>query len=123
MTYLITGANRGIGLELTRQLQARGETVLAVCRTRTPALDALGVEVLDGIDVADPASIDALVRRLGDRTLDVLINNAGVLSHEGLDDLDLKRIRRQFEVNALAPLVVTQALLPRMARPGKIVLI
>ena len=120
---LITGANRGIGLELARQLQARGDEVIAGCRSPSPELQALGVEVVDGIDVADDGSVASLAEAVGDRPLDVLINNAGILTSESLDDLDLDRIRTQFEVNTLGPLRVTKALLPRLGRGAKVAII
>jgi NAD(P)-dependent dehydrogenase (short-subunit alcohol dehydrogenase family) len=120
---LITGANRGIGLELARQLKARGDTVTAVCRQSSVELDALGVRIERGIDVADARSIEQLRARVGDQPLDLLINNAGILHHESLGSLEFDAMLRQFEVNALGPLRVTEALLPRLGRGAKIALI
>lgn len=117
---IITGANRGIGLELCRQLAARGASVLAVCRSSNDALSALGVEVLDGIDVTADEALAVLGKAVGDRTIDWLINNAGLLESTSLDDLDAGAMRRQFEVNAIAPLRVTGALLPNMASGSKV---
>jgi len=122
-TSLVTGANRGIGLELARQLKARGEHVIATCRTSSPELDAVGVQVEAGVDVGDDDSVRALAERLGDVSIDVLINNAGLLSIETLDNLDIEGIRRQFEVNAIGPLRVTTALLPRLSAGSKVALI
>lgn len=122
-TVLITGANRGIGLELCRQLQARGDDVVATCRKASPALHQLGVRVIQNIDVADSKTIDMLDKELGDQPLDVLINNAGIFTNETLDDLDLERIRRQFEVNTLGPLLVTKTLRRRLKRGAKVVVI
>jgi NAD(P)-dependent dehydrogenase (short-subunit alcohol dehydrogenase family) len=120
---LITGANRGIGLELARQLRARGDAVIAVCRKPSPELDAIGARVESEVDVADAGSIRRLCERLGDEELDLLINNAGILEHESLGSLDFEAIRRQFEVNAVGPLRVTEALLPRLGRGAKIALV
>jgi NAD(P)-dependent dehydrogenase (short-subunit alcohol dehydrogenase family) len=116
-TVLITGASRGIGLELARQYRDRGDTVVAACREATPALEALGVKVVEGADVTDEAAVERMAATLDGEPLDVLVNNAGVLSVESLDDLDLDRIRRQLEVNSLGPLRVTAALRDRL-RPG-----
>jgi NAD(P)-dependent dehydrogenase (short-subunit alcohol dehydrogenase family) len=121
-TYLITGANRGIGYEFCRQLQARGETVIAVCRTADDALRALGVQVEEGIDITSDASVGDLAERLGDRAIDVLINNAGILKHVTLENLDFDSIREQFEVNALGALRVTHTLLPRFKAGAKVAL-
>lgn len=119
-TYVITGANRGIGLELCRLAAERGAEVVAVCRRSSPELDALGVRVEAGVDVSDGDAVASLAERLGDLRIDVLINNAGLLSHESLEHLDVDAIRRQFEVNALGPLRVTAALAPRLSRGSKV---
>ncbi len=117
---LITGANRGIGLELCRQLAARGDEVIAVCRTASEALAELNVRVLDGVDVTDAASVDSLQSRLGSESLDWLINNAGILSVETLDNLDFDAMERQFRVNSLGPLRVTAALSANLAKGSKV---
>ena len=122
-TALVTGANRGIGLELCKQLAERRMDVIAVCRERSQALDGLGVRVEPGVDVTDDASMQALVARLGVDRIDLLVNNAGILSSESLDDLDFDRIRRQFEVNALGPLRTTAALLPKLGEGSKVVVV
>ena len=122
-TWLVTGASRGIGLELCRQLSARGDTVVAACREATPALRETGCRVVDGVDVTDPASLKRLADTLGDTRLDVLVNNAGILSVESLGDLDYGTMLEQFEVNALGPLRVTETLLPRMGKGSKIAII
>jgi NAD(P)-dependent dehydrogenase (short-subunit alcohol dehydrogenase family) len=117
---VVTGANRGIGLELVRQLAARGDSVVAACRETSPGLSALHVDVYENLDVSDEQSVAEFAGGLGDEPVDMLINNAGVLTTEELDSLDWGRMRHQFEVNALGPLRVTSALIPRMAKAGKI---
>lgn len=121
-TVLITGANRGIGLEYCRQLQARGERVIAVCRKTSPELEALGVRVEAGIDLTSAAAVDGLVQRLAGLPLDLVILNAGVLEASRLDALDPDSLRRQFEVNALAPLLLTRALLDQLQPGAKLAL-
>lgn len=122
-TYLITGANRGIGFEMSRILVERGDKVIAACRSASQQLIDLGVEVLENIDVSQPESIKAMATNLGGRPIDVLINNAGILSRESLSDLDLSRIQSQFEVNTLGPLLVSQALLPNLNAGSKLIII
>lgn len=121
-TYLVTGANRGIGLEYCRQLHARGDQVIGVCRQTTPALEALGVRVEADVELTHEAAISALVERLNGVPLDGVILNAGILQSMGLDQLDPEGIRRQFEVNALAPLLLTRALLKQMPRGARLAL-
>jgi NAD(P)-dependent dehydrogenase (short-subunit alcohol dehydrogenase family) len=121
-TYLVTGANRGIGYEYCRQLQARGDRVIAVCRSISEALQQLGVQVEAGIDITSDASVADLQKRLGDEVIDVLIYNAGIIQRVTLDNLDFDSIREQFEVNALGALRVTQVLLPHLQAGSKIVL-
>lgn len=120
---LITGAARGIGLQLARQLSDRGEQVIAAVRNTSPELDALGIEVLDGIDVTRSEDRQRLQQALTSKPIDVLINNAGVLTAESLDDLDIERIRQQFEINAIAPLALSHDLLPVLAAQARIVMI
>jgi NAD(P)-dependent dehydrogenase (short-subunit alcohol dehydrogenase family) len=122
-TVLITGANRGIGLALTRQFIARGDHVVAVCRKSSDALDASGAQVEAGIDVTDAAAIAALAKRLGHKRIDVLIPNAGILERDSFADPGFEAIRRQFEVNTLGPLHVVHALRDNIADGGKIGLI
>lgn len=116
-TTVITGANRGIGLELTRQTTARGDDVIAICRSVSPELRDLGVPIVDGIDVSADESVETLTARLGAAKIDILINNAGILSRQPLGQLDWDAMRRQFEVNSLGPLRVTSAV-REMLNPG-----
>jgi NAD(P)-dependent dehydrogenase (short-subunit alcohol dehydrogenase family) len=122
-TVCITGANRGIGTELARQYSNRGDHVVAACRASSDRLRQLGVEVVDGVDVTDDGEVARLVEALDGRTVDVLVNNAGVLTDESLDDLDFDRMRRQFEVNSLGPLRVTAALRGNLGRGSKVAII
>jgi NAD(P)-dependent dehydrogenase (short-subunit alcohol dehydrogenase family) len=121
--WLITGANRGIGLELCRQLQGRGETVIAVCRQASPELETLGVRIESGVELSDESAIAALVGRLGERRLDGAILNAGILEADDLPSLQAGSVLRQFEVNALAPLLLARALLPHLGEGSKLALI
>lgn len=119
-TVLVTGANRGIGLELCRQLAARGDHVIAACRSASEALQTLDVRVIAGVDVSSDHSISALGNELGDTRLDWLINNAGILSAQGLSSLDFEAMELQYRINALGPLRVTAALLPNLSSGSKI---
>ena len=121
-TYLITGANRGIGYEYCRQLQERGETVIAACRTPSEPLEALGVRIEAGVDITSDEAVNNLVQRLGGLAIDVLINNAGILETTNLVELDIESVRRQFEVNAIGPLRLTRALLPNLHPGSKVIL-
>lgn len=120
-TYLITGANRGIGYEYCRQLQQRGDQVIAVCRQPSDELKTLGVQIEPGIDIAQGDAVAELVQRLKGTPLDVLINNAGILERVTLDNLDFDSIRQQFEVNALGPLRLTAALRPNLSAGSKVI--
>ncbi|WP_159017463.1 SDR family oxidoreductase [Cognatiluteimonas profundi] len=120
---LITGANRGIGLALTQQFTSRGDHVIAVCRHGSPELDKTGAQVEAGVDVTDGAAVDALAQRLADVRIDTLVLNAGILAKESLGTIDaagFDSMRRQFEVNALGPLRVAQALRDRLGDGGKV---
>lgn len=121
-TIVITGANRGIGLQLARLWHERGEHVIAVCRSPSQALNELGVSLIQNIDITNLVDIDKLRKQLAGETLDVLYNNAGILTDESLGQMNWPQIQRQFEINALGPLRITHALLDLMAETGKIAL-
>ena len=124
MRIVVTGANRGIGLEFVRQLLARGDSVEAGAREPADAraLQALGKGPaatlgVHPLDLADDASVRAFAAALGDRPVDLLINNAGVLGKmQPLEELDLDDMMRTFRVNAVGTLDVTRALLPHLRR-------
>ena len=122
-TYLITGANRGIGLELVRQLKARGEDIIATCRSSSPELNALSVRVETGIDITSGDSVIKLKENLNDSKIDVLIQNAGIAEFNSLSNLDPQSIVHQFEVNALSPLCCVQTMLSNLSKSAKIALI
>ncbi|MFO7628248.1 MAG: SDR family oxidoreductase [Prochlorococcaceae cyanobacterium] len=121
-TFLVTGSNRGIGLEYCRQLQARGEQVIAACRTASPELEALGMRIEAGVEISSDAAVASLVERLDGLPLDGVILNAGILEATRLEDLDFESLRRQFEVNALGALRLSLALLPNLRRGSKLAL-
>ena len=129
---LVTGANRGLGLEFARQLLARGERVVATCRQpgRATALNALAGEhpgrlrVLP-LDVAAPRSIAELAHELplldAALSLRLLVNCAGVLhSGERFGAIDPATVEDSFRTNAMGPLLVTQALAERLADGAKV---
>jgi NAD(P)-dependent dehydrogenase (short-subunit alcohol dehydrogenase family) len=98
--------------------------VIAACRETSPALDATRAEVIRGVDVSTQAGIATLVAAIGERSIDLLLNNAGIyVSGNRLGALDVASIRREFEVNALAPLLLTDALRERLPRGAKVALI
>jgi NAD(P)-dependent dehydrogenase (short-subunit alcohol dehydrogenase family) len=119
-TWIVTGSNRGIGLELCRQLKERGDTVIAACRKTSKELDALGVRVVEDIDVASESAGATLDRALGDTKIDVLLNNAGILLRDELATLDFELMKKQFEVNTVGPLRITKALLHRLGNGSKV---
>jgi NAD(P)-dependent dehydrogenase (short-subunit alcohol dehydrogenase family) len=122
-TTLITGSNKGIGLQICAQLKARGDDVIAVCRTPSPELTALGGRIIDGIDVSDAASIDRLKAALAGQKLDVLVNNAGIMKGDSFGSLDYDEMLEQYRVNTLGPLRVTEALADNLNEGAKVIII
>jgi NAD(P)-dependent dehydrogenase (short-subunit alcohol dehydrogenase family) len=125
-TVLVIGASRGIGLALCSALARRGDQVIATCRQPSAALQALDLQIEPGVDSRDRASLEALRGRLGERRLDRLIVNAGVLSRQQLGVLDeeaFAQMRQQFEVNALGALRCVEVLQDRIVDGGRIGLI
>lgn len=120
---VVTGANRGIGLELVRQLSARGARVVAVCRRSSPELDALGVRIESGRDLTLATAWPEIAERLANDEIDLLVQNAGMLVADSLGDIDPAGVRAQFELNALAPLFLTRALASRLRAGSKVALV
>ncbi|ERS82520.1 MULTISPECIES: SDR family oxidoreductase [Marinobacter] len=117
---VITGANRGIGLELARHYAAEGCEVIGVCRQSSEELAGVAGQVIDGVDVTTDAGIDKLKSSLAGKRISLLINNAGLLQDEQLGGIDFDSIRTQMEINAYAPLRVAEALAPLMGQGSKI---
>lgn len=117
---LVTGANRGIGLELCKQLSSRGDELIAVCRAGSADLESLNLRVIENIDVSSGESIDLLRDQLANVKLDWLINNAGILAVESLDGLNFDTIEQQFRVNSMGPLRVTAALMDNLSAGSKV---
>ena len=131
-TYVITGCSSGIGLDLVKTLAARGDTVYALVRTRASSKsrnDALSqvsgdVKIIEGIDVTSDGIGKKLSAALGATTIDVLINNSGIMGTSGsfpaqaLQQIAMEDMRQTFEVNALGPLRVTKALAANLKSPG-----
>jgi NAD(P)-dependent dehydrogenase (short-subunit alcohol dehydrogenase family) len=123
---LVTGAARGIGLELCRQLLARGDTVVA-CPRSSDGGELRGLQseygdrcLIEVMDVGDESSVAGAARAVGERVdrIDVLFNNAGIYGkgEGGLEQVDLQELVRVFDVNTAGPLRVTRALLPLLRR-------
>lgn len=123
-TYLITGANRGIGLELTKQLIEEGKNVIAVCRCASTELKQLNPSLLvSDIDISQEHAVNKLKKVLDKITIDVLINNAGIRKEEYLDNLNFNQIIEQFEVNALGALRVSHCLVENLKLGSKVIFI
>jgi len=122
-TVLITGCNRGIGLQLAAQLHARGDSVIGVCRNASEELSELGIRVVSGIDVSDGPSIDELMAELNGEKIDVLINNAGILLRDEFGSIDYDDMLAQYKVNTLGPLRVTEALRDNLGKGSKVAIV
>ena len=120
---LITGANRGIGLEMARQYVYRGDELIAVCRQSSPELNALGATVIEGLDVTSDQSVAELARKIEGMRLDRLVNNAGILERDSLENPGFEAVERQFQVNSMGPLRITTALRGNLGNGSKVFII
>ena len=129
-TILVTGTNKGIGLEITRQLSLRGDRVIACCRR---SVEATALAKLDGdidiqeVSVGQDESVSQLANRLKGISIDTIINNAGTMGPEAkrqsVLDMDFSGWADTFNINAMGPVRVMQALLPnlKMAESPKVI--
>lgn len=123
---VITGGNRGIGLEFVKNYASNGDNVTVLCRQSSEELDVLGVSVITNVDVTDMASILNARQQVRSKKVDILINNAGLLAQEAIEDFDdnaIDRINAQFQINSLGPLKVTAAFLDTLEEGAKVALI
>lgn len=120
---LITGANRGIGLALAQLLKTKGYDIIGICREKSNELDVIASQVFDNIELTNSQHIDMLASKLKGVNIDLLINNAGLLEDNVLGNIDVDSIKRMMEINAYAPLMLTQALLPSLIKGSKVALI
>ncbi|WP_395022162.1 SDR family oxidoreductase [Dongia sp.] len=118
-TVLITGANRGIGLELAKQYAGDGWSVIATARDPKQAdgLKALKGDIrIEALEVTDEKQIAVLAKALKGTAIDVLLNNAGMLTgYESFGDTDTKSWLQTLHVNSIAPLKLTEALVEQVA--------
>ncbi|NRA66109.1 MAG: SDR family oxidoreductase [Pseudobacteriovorax sp.] len=123
MNVVISGANRGIGLELCKAYLNRGHHVIGLCRKASPELLGSGAQVLEGTDVTVPDSLLSLSDRIELEQIDILINNAGLLRSQPWDGLEFQPILDQFQVNSVGPLLLSKALERKLVQGSKLVMI
>ena len=122
-TVVITGTNRGMGLEFVKQYLAKGDKVIALCRNTSDELSKTSAKVIDKVDVGSPECLEKVLPILSDLKIDLLINNAGVLANETLEHMSATTLEYQFRVNAIGPLMITQMLRKQLVKGAKVALI
>jgi len=117
---VIVGGNRGIGLELVKQYQKRGDEVIVLCRRPSTELEGLKVKTIPDIDVKDDNIINTLASNIPWEKIDIFIHNAGILKGDQFPEISLDSMRESFEVNTLGPLKTTMALKEKFSSGTKI---
>lgn len=127
-TVVITGANRGIGLELVKRNREAGKKVYALCRKSSSELSETGAQVIEGADVTDLNALKQAATQVQGE-IDLLICNAGVLKNESLEDLKsvneeaFQSIQQQFEVNTMGPIKTLSCFLSKLKKGSKVAMI
>ena len=124
-TVLVTGANRGIGLAFCKYFKDLGYIVYALCRKSSDELEQVANTIIEDVDISDAKDCDLLFKKLAGVKIDLLINNAGILLNEVLGQIDFDSIRKQFEVNTLGALRISEGLINNnnFNEPAKIAII
>ncbi|PIE43297.1 MAG: short-chain dehydrogenase [Gammaproteobacteria bacterium] len=122
-TVVITGANRGIGLSLTKHYLISGCTVYALCRHNSAELADSGAQVIEGVNMGEDAVVARLKEKLAGVKVDLLINNAGILRDDVLGQMNFDSLREQFEVNSLGPIRAVEALKANLNTGAKVAMI
>ena len=120
-TIAITGANRGIGLALAQHYAAQGDKIIAIVRSVSEPITDIADKIVTTDDVGDPDLPERVVKALDGERIDILLNVAGIMLWENLEELDREIITQQFNVNAMAPLMLSAGLVNVMAADGKMV--
>ncbi|MCP4503778.1 MAG: SDR family oxidoreductase [Deltaproteobacteria bacterium] len=117
---VVIGANRGIGFELATQLQQQGYSVIGTCRSDAGDLEGTKLRVAKDVDMTKDGGLENLRSLLEDKSVALLIVNAGVLLADNLDTVDFADIRLQFEVNTLGPLRAVRDLKDKLTNGAKV---
>lgn len=122
-TVLITGGNRGIGLELCKQYLQAGYKVIATCRKPSPELSSLDVSIIEQVELSHEDGIQKLIDALSETSLDLVIYNAGILIQDKLDSAEYQNLENQFKINAIAPMMLSQSISKNLSAGSRLVFI
>lgn len=122
-TILITGANRGIGLALTKKYAAKNHNVIAICRTNSEELKNTNAKIITNIDITNIKSIQTLITMLKNINIDILINNAGQWCNDSIEDMNFDNIQANFLINAIGTLRIITSLKSNFTERSKIIII
>ena len=123
LNVVVTGANRGIGLYFCKYFNDLGHNIYGVCRKSSPELDKVATNVIEDVDISNPDSCNLLFQKLSEVKIDLLINNAGILLNETLGQIDFDSIEKQFQVNTLGALRITEGLMNNLHEYSKVAII
>jgi short-subunit dehydrogenase len=119
---IVTGANKGIGLEFCRQLKDLGYDVIGLCRKLSPELKNLKIKIIENVDVKDYSRLIDVYKEIKN-PIDLLINNAGIYLKDEFNSLNFKNLEEQFNVNSLGPLKIVSAFMKLLKKDSKVIMI